>query len=190
MSFYGGRGDFYRGQGDPGHFDFLKKGVSTAFHFLAPRPISAAVDVGTALVRKTRENVAIKREQMAGRTVGLGPFRHVVPFPGGGAVMQRGAEALQRGAKGRKVVTTPSGVPTFAGLRHHRHMNVANVKALHRAVRRLLGFKKLATKVESSLMKLARRHHYRPSLPPAPARRRLGRGRGDMMLGDFYQGDG
>ena len=74
----------------------------------------------------------------------------------------------------------------FGGRR--RHMNVANVKALHRAVRRLLGFKKLATKVESSLMKLARRHHYRPQVQRVPAPRRLGRGRGDLMLGDFYEG--
>jgi hypothetical protein len=88
---------------------------------------------------------------------------------------------MRRGAKGRKVVMTPS-------FGHRRHMNVANVKALHRAVRRLLGFKKLSTKVESSLMKLARRHHYRaPQVARAPARR-LGRGRGDMMLGDFYEG--
>ena len=68
-------------------------------------------------------------------------------------------------------------------------MNVANVKALHRAVRRLLGFRHLVTKVERSLAKLARKHH-------APLRQLTrGRGRTSPLLlkhgdpeGDFYQG--
>jgi hypothetical protein len=69
-------------------------------------------------------------------------------------------------------------------------MNVANVKALHRATRRLLGFQHLVHRVEKSLMKLARRHHYRPSRvasAPAPrGRHRLAAGDGLGFVGDYY----
>jgi hypothetical protein len=204
MSFYGGRGDFYRGVGDPGLFSFLGKAASTAFHFLAPAPIKAAVSAATGIITHARGKAIAARESAAARglTTGLvgkhwGPGVGIMA-PGGGitqrAIAQRGVAAMHRGAKGRPVVMTPSGVPTFGVGGRRRHMNVANVKALHRAVRRLLGFRHLVTKVERSLAKLARKHHApfqrgRAETVRGPFRPRPLLKHGDPA-GDFYMGDG
>ncbi len=194
MAYYGGRGDFYRGQGDPGLFDFLKKGIGAITGGIPV--IGPAVKIGGAIIQHARGKALEARARHPERYHTTADLEYqarrggTIPMP---------FDESGRGRKGRyRMRMSPSGVPVGVpefgpastgrfGFRR-RHMNVANVKALHRAVRRLLGFKKLATKVENSLMKLARRHHYRAPAPPP--RRRLPRGRGDMMLGDFYQGDG
>jgi hypothetical protein len=77
-----------------------------------------------------------------------------------------------------------------------RHMNVANIKALRRAIRRMVGFQKVALSVFALLRGVALPSSGRKAKCPRCGRARcicrkaLPRGRGDMMLGDFYQGDG
>jgi hypothetical protein len=196
MAFYGGQGDFYRGVGDPGLFSFLGKAASTAFHFLAPAPIKAAVSAATGIIGHARGKAIAARQSAAQRGITTGLVRKQwgpgvgIMAPGGGGLARK-----QRGfvtpshprATGRPGEVQLFG-PRIGGRR--RHMNVANVKALHRAVRRLLGFRHLVTKVERSLAKLARKHH-------APFQRQLtrGRGRGSPLLlkhgdpeGDWYNG--
>jgi len=62
----------------------------------------------------------------------------------GGAMMMGGAGAApvmpMRMTKGGKLLRMP-------GMRRHRRMRVANTKALHRAIRRVSGFEKLAKRV-------------------------------------------
>lgn len=190
MSFYGGRGDFYRGTGDPGLFDFIGKAIGKVASFIpgVGPAVQVATSVGGAIVGHARSRAIAARESAAQRGVTTGLVHKQWGPAVGTAIETTGRIRRIKGVK--QMMPGPGGtmVP-FHGFKR-RHMNVANVKALHRAVRRLLGFKHLANKIEKSLMTLARRHHYRPPAAAAPFRRRNGRGRGDMMLGDFYQGDG
>jgi hypothetical protein len=203
MAFYGGQGDFYRGVGDPGLFSFLGKAASTAFHFLAPAPIKAAVSAATGIIGHARGKAIAARESAAQRGITTGLVRKqwgpgvgiMAPGGGGGGLARKPGLAARLRAQAHPRATGRPGEVQLFGPRiggRRRHMNVANVKALHRAVRRLLGFRHLVTKVERSLAKLARKHH-------APFQRQLtrGRGRGSPLLlkhgdptGDFYMGDG
>jgi hypothetical protein len=164
------------GAGDPGIFDFLKRGVGKLFGgaaaagtavvpFVGPA-VRVAIPVAGGLIRGIRRGAAIKREQMVGRTVGLGPFRKTI-----GAPAAAGA-APARGFPGGK----------------RRRMNVANVKALRRAVRRLAGFTNLSRAVFATLRGIApaKKRRAPKGLLPSQRRRRLGRG----DSGDFYMGDG
>jgi hypothetical protein len=103
-------------------------------------------------------------------------------------------------ARGRGVgQRTPAGIGIMAPggglrMRGHRRMNMANVKALHRAVRRLVGFEHLYAKVWKSLHKLATkgpgRGRSRARHPQAlvPMHHRLKAGDGLGFVGDFYNG--
>jgi hypothetical protein len=185
MSFYRGQGDFYRGQGDPGIFDFLKKAAGTAFHFLAPGPLRAGVDAGTGIITHARGKALAARESAAQRGLVTG----LVHKHWGGPARPNIRAPFDESGRGRtgKMVRSPS-----AGT-GRRRMNVANVKALRRAIRRLAGFEHLAKSIYSLLRGVA----------PTPKRKASRRGHGAGCgcpscrgllprggRGDFYMGDG
>jgi hypothetical protein len=186
VGFYGGRGDFYRGQGDPGVFDFIKAVGKTVIGAVTGGPVGAVAGgvqgFGSLTSRRAREAVVAAGPSGTALTPQL-IARHR-------AVVARGRGVGQR---------TPAGIGIMAPGRPrggHRRMNMANVKALHRAVRRLVGFEHLYAKVWKSLHKLAtkgpgRHRGGRARAPQAivPMHRRLGRGDGLGFVGDFYQGD-
>lgn len=205
MAYYGGRGDYYRGVGDPGIFSFIghalgtvaKVGLGAGLGFLTGGPKGAIVGAAGAAGRATA--TGIQRETLAagGSQSALTP-----------ALRQQHALALARGPGSMMIRPYMGGVPTGVpgekqlfgpyvgrhrklshlqkfGVRKRPTMNVANVHALRRATRRLAGFAHLAKRVMIELNKLSTRHHYRPA---APAR---ARGRRTPLLlqhGDYYEG--
>jgi hypothetical protein len=191
VGYYGGRGDFYRGQGDPGIFDFIKAVGKTVIGAVTGGPVGAvagaAQGFGSLTSRRAREAVVSAGPSSTALTPQL-IARHR-------AVVARGRGVGQRTPAGIGIMA-PGGGLRGAHLGRHRRMNVANVKALHRAVRRLVGFEHLYAKIWKSLHKLAtkgpgRHRGGRARAPQAlvPMHRRLGRGDGLGFVGDFYQGD-
>ena len=141
MGYY--QGDFYAGsRGDPGFFSFLGKalkgavGVAAGFMpggGLVSRAVTAMTHVpgGGALVKAARSPLA--------RRVGGMVIKHpVLSAAGAAGVIGAGVEG-GRMLRGRH--------PAMAGMRRHRRMNVTNVRALRRSIRRAQGFAKLAKRV-------------------------------------------
>jgi hypothetical protein len=99
---------------------------------------------------------------------------------------QSAQQLVQRGGPHGQAVKRP-GIPRHLGGTGRRHrMNVANVKALKRATRRLLGFYHLSHQVMKSLGVLAHKKHVRPTvhtLPSHRGQRLLPPGRGDFYMG-------
>lgn len=134
MSYY--QGDFY--QGDPGFFSFLGGLAKKAVGFIpgvgpvASSAIGAITSAaGGSMVRKGAAGMVRK----AGAIV----VKHPV-LTGAAAAGVIGAGGVmggrRMGAAGRA-----ARVP---GMRRHRRMNVCNVRALRRSIRRTQGFAKLA----------------------------------------------
>ena len=111
-------GDYGRAMGDPGFFDTLKRIGGGIVKTLAPAPIRIGI---SAL------------ERIKGR----GRGQMLPGLPATARIPVAAAAAAARGMKGGK--TTASGAP-----RKRRRMNVANPKALRKAIRRQDGFVKLA----------------------------------------------
>lgn len=186
MSYYGGRGDYYRGVGDPGIFNFLghaigsvaKIGLGAGLGFLGGGPKGAIVGAATASGRATR--AGIERETLAagGSATAFTP-----------ALRARHAQALMRGSAVPAARALHGHVVRVRGFGGRRRMNVANVKALHRSVRRLAGFEKLYSKVMVSLHKLARKHGGPRARAHAPVGVHRG-GKTPLLLqhGDYYEG--
>jgi hypothetical protein len=197
MGYYGGQGDFYRGVGDPGLFSFLGKAASTAFHFLAPAPIKAAVSAATGIIGHARGKALAARESAAQRGLTTGLVRK--QWGPGVGIMAPGGGGLARKTRGFVTPSHPRATgrpgevqlfgPRIGGRR--RHMNVANIKALRRAIRRMVGFQKVALGVFALLRGVALPTHHkkakcsrcgrarcicRKALPPG--------GRGDFYMGD------
>lgn len=202
MAYYSGQGDYYRGIGDPGLFDFLKKGVGAiakgGLHLLKQVPKIAGGPIG--LIGAAIPAVGgLFHHPSAPSPMGLTSL----PLPTGGPPMLQlppvteaapsGLPAIVQGIQqiGRGVLT-PFGLGGGPGApvpgkkpkqprytkkgkltyRRKPHMHVTNVHALRRSVRRLKGFKKISTRV---MRELGVHHRAAP--------RRRGRG-------DFYMGDG
>ncbi len=120
-----GRGDYGAYQGDPGIFGFLKKvGGGLAGKFLKGTPMGMALGTVAGLVggRKVRQG-----RPAPPSFPGLQQFK---PKPGIKAKFER---LIPGGATGMVAVK-------------RRRMNVANPKALRKAIRRQAGFVKLARK--------------------------------------------
>jgi len=120
----GYRGDYMGGyRGDPGLFGTIFGGIKRIAGGLIRRtPIGTAVGVGIDIFRRKK------------------PPREVLPYmpPMTPADLPRGQ---------RKLPGPPSRDAMFEGQRRkYRRMNVANPKALRRAIRRQAGFVKLARK--------------------------------------------
>ncbi len=141
MGYY--QGDFYAGsRGDPGFFSFLGraiKGVAGLASGMMPggglvsRAAGALVHVpgGGAISRAIKSPLA--------RRVGGMVIKHpVLSAAGAAGVIGAGVEG-GRMLRGRH--------PAMAGMRRHRRMNVTNVRALRRSIRRAQGFAKLAKRV-------------------------------------------
>jgi len=132
MSYY--QGDFYRG--DPGFFSFLGGLAKKAVGFIpgvgpiASAALGAIPTGGGAMVRKGAASMVRK----AGAIV----VKHPV-LSGAAAAGVIGAGGV---VGGRKMAVR--GAARMAGMRRHRRMNVCNVKALRRSIRRTHGFAKLA----------------------------------------------
>ena len=116
------RGDYGTYRGDPGLFGFLKKvggGVLSRVIGGTPLGMVGSGILGGLVGRK------IKRQMPTSR--GFGPQK----LPGIGGLIQR---------------VIPGGKTGYAEVGKRRRMNVANPKALRRAIRRQSGFVKLAKK--------------------------------------------
>ena len=137
MSYY--QGDFY--QGDPGFFSFLGKlgkGIFSAATGLGggggTKIIKAAPSlpgVGTMMSKVMKSPLAVR----AGRAIVKHPVLSAAGAAGAIGMMGAGAGA----AIGRRGM-----VHAVPGLRRRRRMNVCNVRALRRSIRRTQGFAKLA----------------------------------------------
>jgi hypothetical protein len=129
MGYY--QGDFYRG--DPGFFSFLGGLAKKAVGFIpGVGPIaSAAIGAGTSIAKRAAGSSMVRR--------GAGAvMRHPVLSAAGAA----GAIGLAGAGAGRAVARR--GMARVPGMRRHRRMNVCNVRALRRSIRRTQGFAKLA----------------------------------------------
>jgi hypothetical protein len=185
VAYYGGQGDFYRGVGDPGIFDFVGKAVGGALHFIpGVGPLASALatvgGIGHKIVRK-----------QTGATTGELLMSGYDPVQASLRAQARRAHEgglVLGGGKGKRLKHLPKhlGGRGFG----HRRMNVANVRALKRSIRRLVGFYELSHKVMKELSKLAHKRHHR--FPTAAPQHRIGGHRGQRLLppprGDFYEG--
>ena len=132
------RGDYYRGdyyQGDPGFFSFLGGLAKKAVSFIpgVGPAVSTALELipkGGARVSKTGAMTAIKK---------VGPIVTAIGKSKGGK-LALGAGALGAAALIGRATRGAGG----ATGRRHRRMNVCNVRALRRSIRRTQGFAKLA----------------------------------------------
>jgi len=130
MSYLSGyRGDYMGGyRGDPGLFGGIFAGLKKAAGFaidVLPGPVGVAA-------RGIRRGITRRKQ----------PPVQVVPYLPPPPVGRRMPLAPQVPSGGRQPVMLPDG--TFK--RAYRRMNVANPKALRRAIRRQAGFVKLARK--------------------------------------------
>jgi hypothetical protein len=173
MSYYGGRGDYYRGVGDPGIFSFLGGIGKTILSKFVPGGGLAVTALEAA--GKIAGHAVAKRPSFQPNVIGRALGYHA------GTAIAAAAPSLSpmqpqvgRGSHAKQLAAM-AGVP----YRKHRHMNVANVKALRRGVRRLAGFYKLSQHVMKELAHVVHKHHAAPRAP-----KRLPRGRGDFYMGD------
>lgn len=138
-------------QGDPGIGSFFRKLIPLAVGFAAGGPLGLAVAAAQATGQRGAVQTAFPgtralppAPQMAQAMPGSASFlqatgRPVVPSPG---IRGRIERTLPGGRTGFQVAGPGAGVN---GPRRRR-MNVANAKALRRAIRRQAGFVKLARK--------------------------------------------
>ncbi len=184
MAYYGGQGDYYRGVGDPGLFDFVGHALGGALNFI---PGGGAV-VGAA---RTLAGAARRRGASFG-SVALAPVFGTTMMGQSMARAQAEKIAAERGMLHTRGGKHLKRLPKHLGGRGfgHRRMNVANVRALKRSIRRLVGFYELSHKVMKELSKLAHKRGHR--FHTAPAQHRLPAHRGQRLLapprGDFYEG--
>ena len=129
------RGDYYRGdyyQGDPGFFSFLGGLAKKAVSFIPG--IGPAVSTALELIPKG----GARAGRMAKAIEKVGPIVTAVGKSKAGKI------ALGAGALGAAALIGRSTRGAAAGGRRHRRMNVCNVRALRRSIRRTQGFAKLA----------------------------------------------
>jgi hypothetical protein len=176
VAYYSGQGDYYRGVGDPGIFDFLGRAIKSVGRALIP--VATAGTLGP---------IGILATSAANRRL----FRaagEVAPIPGAELATRVQSDLAARVGGGRGRMPKGMKIPKhLGGFGHRKRMNVANIKALRRSVRRLLGFYHLSHQVMKSLGVLAKKHHLR-----APAAHQLvGTARRQHLLppprrGDFF----
>jgi len=137
MSYY--QGDFY--QGDPGFFSFLGGLAKSAVGAFLPGVGSLGGLAGTLAKHTVPMGGAASmvRKGAAGmvRKAGAIVVKHPV-LSGAAAAGVIGAGGV---VGGRRMGRAGARMP---GMRRHRRMNVCNVKALRRSIRRTHGFAKLA----------------------------------------------
>ena len=131
MGDYYGRGSFYRG--DPGFFSFLGRAAKGIFK-LATGLGGGGAAPSVAPVLKQLPKLTGGISRVAGK---LGPLVKKIPR---GVLIGAGAAAAgaAAGAGGRALME---------GERRRRRMNVCNVRALRRSIRRAQGFARVAKKV-------------------------------------------
>ena len=148
MGYY--QGDFYRGamRGDPGFFSFLGGLAKKAVSFIPG--VGPAIKTAIDIIPTKKPVMAAGREILAkaGSTIAKHP---VLSAAGAAGALAVGAgEAGRMGMFGRAAGKHPSARHMRAlamGLKRARpRMNVTNVHALRRALRRTHGFAKLAMK--------------------------------------------
>lgn len=130
MSYYTGMGDYYSGYGDPGLFGFLGgaiKGITGVAGKILPGPIGTVA-------------TAVSKVIPGGRTITTTAPKPTVPTIVAPKAPPTGTRTYTPGT----VATTPLGMPYIVKGAKRRRMNVANPKALRRAIRRESGFVKLA----------------------------------------------
>lgn len=127
MSYYTGMGDYYSGYGDPGLFGFLggvAKKVTGVVSKIAPGPVGIAAGViSKAIPGGKTITTTVKQPSAPQLPTKRGPTQTYTPG---------------------EVAHTPLGMPYIVKGGRRRRMNVANPKALRRAIRRESGFVKLA----------------------------------------------
>jgi len=142
---YGNRSMYY---GDPGFFGGLLKGIGKVAKF-AGKVGKVVPGIGTAIS-------AIELGSGLGNALAKGPLsriglpRGVTVMPGGsntgivGPNLPRipGAGGVPAQSFGRRIPGSSTGFPSTG--RRYRRMNVGNVRALRRSMRRVQGFAKLA----------------------------------------------
>lgn len=193
MAYYG-QGDFYSGAGDG--FSFLKTGIKKAVGSVIPFGGAILTAGEWAAGKLSKRGVKASEFLRYGPTAATAMADIRAGRAGGQTLATRGqkdfvipSRPYKTGRPGETQLFGPK-VP-FEG-RRHRHMNVANVKALRRSVRRLAGFYALSHKVMVELGKVVHKHaRHLPRLAP---QQRLARVPVSHRLappkGDFYMGEG
>ncbi len=133
MSYY--QGDYYRG--DPGFFSFLGKIGKGLLGAVMP---GGGGGGGESLVKTLGKHT----EMMSGAagTIMKRGRAVIAKHPVLSAAGAAGAIGMMGAAGGRAVARR--GMRAAAGMRRRRRMNVTNVRALRRSIRRTQGFAKLA----------------------------------------------
>jgi len=141
MPYYGDyyRGDYYRG--DPGIFGGIAKFLGGAVKRVAGTALSLT-PVGRIA---TTAIGAIASRARQGRGV-IGSVAPALPFSAGGTGLMLRPPPIRMFGGGEVISGSSSTAPGVMFGRKRRRMNVANVKALRRAIRRSRGFVKLARK--------------------------------------------
>ncbi|SRR6266851_6117466 len=121
--------------GDPGFFSIFKT-IGSAVAGMVPG-VGGLLSKGISAIP-----TPVKRVGMAAGTAIM--KRPVLSAAGAAGAIGLGAEGV-RLARGKKatMTVTPGGIR----IHHHKRMNVTNVKALRRSLRRAHGFAKLAMRV-------------------------------------------
>ena len=140
MSYYTGQGDYYSGKGDPGLFSFIGKALKTVGG-LVPGVGGIMKTVGGFLDRPSAPAAPAFQPYGGGMVNLMAP--QGVPTPGLMGMAQR---AVPGGASGYQGCTPGYHLDKTTKTKcvRNRSMNVANPKALRRAIRREAGFVTLA----------------------------------------------
>lgn len=129
------RGDYRRFRGDPGVFGFLKKTVvGAAKGFVTGGPVGAVTGGARAALGREAPRPSVQPTALPGGGVLAPPstrITSIAPVRGLSGYVQR---LVPGGKTGYEYTMAP----------RRRRMNVANPKALRRAIRRQAGFVKLA----------------------------------------------
>lgn len=126
------RGDYLGGyRGDPGLFGFIKKAIGTVTGVVGKLGIPGISGVAGGI---------------SGALAGRRAAAPVQRFPGGMPILRMGGQVPVPGLRGIAQRTFPGGETGYMEAPKRRRMNVANPKALRKAIRRQAGFVKLARK--------------------------------------------
>lgn len=140
------QGDYTRARfrGDPGFLSFLK-GIGSAAASFIP-------GIG-GIASKAIMNIPTPVKKIAARVVKSAAEHPALTAAGAAATTAAAAGGIALHTKGTSMTPAAAGGMSMGGRRglggtgRHRRMHVTNVKALHRSLRRIKGFEKVARSV-------------------------------------------
>jgi len=161
------RGDYYQGdyyQGDPGFFSFLGGLAKSALGLIPGVGPAASTVLGGVTHAAGSPKLLGTGAKLTGAIQKIGPIATRMVKSRGGKIALGAGGALAAGAAGAALMKHH-----MAGERKRgRRMNVTNVKALRRSIRRCQGFSRLAVKV----LRFTHPHKVRGRAYFKPVRRR------------------